>query len=312
MSGLSASIRETDVIGWQKNGSIIGIIFTEIIESHKNTAKAFVLNKLSNALSNSLNLEQTKKVRIFLHLFPEECDGTSPSEPDPSLYPDLVSRTESKKFSLLIKRTVDVAGAILGLIILAPLFLIISLLIRLSSRGPILFRQQRIGQFGRRFNFLKFRSMYRDCEHDIHREYVKQLIAGGEGYGLKKFESATNLGVYKITHDPRITPIGRFLRKTSLDELPQLWNVLKGEMSLVGPRPPIPYEFDSYDNWHKRRVLEAKPGLTGLWQVNGRSRITFDEMVRLDLKYVRMWSLWLDFKILLKTPWAVLIGAGAY
>jgi lipopolysaccharide/colanic/teichoic acid biosynthesis glycosyltransferase len=119
-------------------------------------------------------------------------------------------------------------------------------------------------------------------------------------------------GVYKLTKDSRITPVGAFLRKTSMDELPQFLNVLKGEMSLVGPRPPIPYEVEAYDIWHRRRLLEAKPGITGLWQVCGRSRVNFDDMVRLDLQYARTWSLWMDIKILLRTPGAVLLGAGAH
>jgi lipopolysaccharide/colanic/teichoic acid biosynthesis glycosyltransferase len=118
--------------------------------------------------------------------------------------------------------------------------------------------------------------------------------------------------VYKITEDSRVTPVGRFLRKTSLDELPQFLNVFRGEMSLVGPRPPIDYELDAYDIWHRRRVLEVRPGITGLWQVNGRSSLRFDDMVRLDLKYAEAWSLWLDFKILLQTPRAVFSREGAY
>jgi lipopolysaccharide/colanic/teichoic acid biosynthesis glycosyltransferase len=150
--------------------------------------------------------------------------------------------------------------------------------------------------------------MYTGNDPTIHREYVNAFIAA-------KIESGQSNGtqnpVYKLTRDPRITPVGRFLRKTSLDELPQLWNVLKGDMSLVGPRPPIPYEVLSYDIWHRRRILEAKPGITGLWQVSGRSRMTFNEMVRLDLEYARAWSLGLDMKILLRTPWAVFSGNGA-
>jgi lipopolysaccharide/colanic/teichoic acid biosynthesis glycosyltransferase len=125
-------------------------------------------------------------------------------------------------------------------------------------------------------------------------------------------EGPSQNAVYKIQDDPRVTRVGKFLRKTSLDELPQLINVLKGEMSLVGPRPPIPYELEAYQIWHRRRVLEAQPGITGLWQVNGRSRIKFDDMVRLDLQYARTWSVWLDIKILWQTPRAVLFGAGAY
>ena len=151
--------------------------------------------------------------------------------------------------------------------------------------------------------------MYVNNNPQIHRDYVQRLIAGGskgEPQDLKESK------VYKISADPRVTPVGKFLRRTSLDELPQLWNVLRGEMSLVGPRPPIPYEFEIYASWHRRRVLEIKPGVTGLWQVSGRSRVTFDDMVRLDLRYAKTWSLWLDLKILLATPRAVLYGEGAF
>ena len=147
------------------------------------------------------------------------------------------------------------------------------------------------------------RTMFADNDPGIHREYVQSFIAG------KAQEAGA---VYKIKDDPRITPLGRFLRRTSLDEFPQFWNVLRGEMSLVGPRPPLPYEFDAYDLWHRRRVLEMKPGVTGLWQVMGRSRTSFDDMVRMDLRYCQRWSLWLDLKILLATPLAVCIGSGAY
>jgi lipopolysaccharide/colanic/teichoic acid biosynthesis glycosyltransferase len=149
------------------------------------------------------------------------------------------------------------------------------------------------------------------CDNDasIHREYVKRFIAGETDPA--RVNHTQNV-VYKIQDDPRVTLVGKFLRKSSLDELPQFINVLKGEMSLVGPRPPIPYELEGYQIWHRRRLLEAKPGITGLWQVNGRSRLKFDDMVRLDLQYARTWSPWLDIKILLRTPRAVLIGAGAY
>jgi lipopolysaccharide/colanic/teichoic acid biosynthesis glycosyltransferase len=150
---------------------------------------------------------------------------------------------------------------------------------------------------------LKFRSMHMDNDPGIHEEYVRKLIAN---------EVMDSGGAYKIKDDPRVTPIGRFIRRTSLDELPQFVNVLTGEMSLVGPRPPISYEFETYALWHRRRVLEVKPGITGIWQVHGRSRTTFDEMVRMDLLYIRNQSIWLDLKILLKTPLAVISGAGAF
>lgn len=165
-----------------------------------------------------------------------------------------------------------------------------------------------MGQYGVKFTFLKFRSMYFQSNPKIHQDYVRRLISGKEDCQ----RSDNNGGVYKIQNDPRVTAIGRLLRKTSLDELPQFFNVLKGEMSLVGPRPPIPYEVDAYEIWHRRRILEVKPGITGLWQVEGRSRIKFDEMVRLDLRYAQTWSPWLDIKILLRTPQAVLRGNGAY
>jgi lipopolysaccharide/colanic/teichoic acid biosynthesis glycosyltransferase len=203
----------------------------------------------------------------------------------------------------------DIAGSIAALILFSPLFALIALAIKLTSKGPILFKQERVGRYGLRFTFLKFRSMECDNDARIHREYVKRFISG-EADSARV--SHTEDVVYKIQDDPRVTRVGKFLRKTSLDELPQFINVLKGDMSLVGPRPPIPYELEGYQIWHRRRVLESKPGITGLWQVNGRSRLKFDDMVRLDLQYAKTWSLWLDIKILLRTPRAVLFGAGAY
>ena len=175
----------------------------------------------------------------------------------------------------------------------------------------MLFRQRRVGQYGKSFTFLKFRSMYVGNDSSVHRQYVTQLIAG-EAQCNPSGDNGDGIGVYKLTNDTRITRVGAFLRRTSLDELPQLLNVLKGDMSLVGPRPAIPYEVAAYQTWHRRRVLEVKPGITGLWQVNGRCRIKFDEMVRLDLRYAKNWSPWLDMKILLRTPRAVLVGEGAH
>jgi lipopolysaccharide/colanic/teichoic acid biosynthesis glycosyltransferase len=196
----------------------------------------------------------------------------------------------------------------MALILLSPLFILISALIKLTSEGPILFKQRRVGQYGARFTFLKFRSMHPRSDSKIHEDYVKGFIAGKAG-SPEPGESRN--AVYKLKDDPRVTRVGRVLRKASLDELPQFINVLMGDMSLVGPRPPIPYELEAYDPWHRSRLLEAKPGITGLWQVHGRSRTTFDDMVRLDLRYARTCSLWLDLKILLKTPRAVLSGQGA-
>jgi lipopolysaccharide/colanic/teichoic acid biosynthesis glycosyltransferase len=203
----------------------------------------------------------------------------------------------------------DIVGSTLALILLTPVFLLLAIIIKMTSKGPVLFRQQRVGQFATPFEFLKFRSMSVSTDAGIHKEYVQNFIAGkAQPVAAVKDQKV----VYKITSDPRVTWIGRFMRRASLDELPQFWNVLSGEMSLVGPRPPIPYEIEAYDIWHRRRLLEAKPGITGLWQVHGRSRTTFDEMVRLDLRYSRTWSPLLDLKILLQTPRAVISGDGAY
>jgi lipopolysaccharide/colanic/teichoic acid biosynthesis glycosyltransferase len=203
----------------------------------------------------------------------------------------------------------DIVGSVLALLLFAPVFLAIALAIRLTSKGPVFFRQKRVGQSGEEFTFLKFRTMHVNNDPRIHQEYVRQLIAGtaqrhpGNGNGEC---------VYKLTKDSRITRVGRFLRRTSLDELPQFLNVLRGEMALVGPRPATAYEVEAYDTWHRRRIFEAKPGITGLWQVSGRSRVNFDEMVRLDLQYARTWSPWVDLKILMRTPAAVFFGDGAY
>ena len=209
--------------------------------------------------------------------------------------------------SLGVKRLMDIAGSLAALLLSLPLFIAITITIKLTSRGPVLFRQVRLGQYGKRFTFLKFRSMCANNDPTIHREYVKQFIAGANGCA----QIAGTQTCYKLTADPRITPVGRFLRKTSLDEIPQFLNVLLGDMSLVGPRPPILYEAGCYHTWHKARLLAAKPGITGLWQVAGRSSVKFDDMVRLDLRYAQSWSLWLDLKILLQTPLAVLAMSGA-
>jgi lipopolysaccharide/colanic/teichoic acid biosynthesis glycosyltransferase len=222
---------------------------------------------------------------------------------------EILNQSQIQNFQLRIKRLLDVMGSLVGIILCTPLMLVTSVIIKLTSKGPILFRQERLGFLGKPFTFLKFRSMKVDCDESLHKDYVTKLI-NGDNDSINK--GSADCPLYKLTEDPRITPIGKFLRKSSLDELPQFFNVLMGDMSLVGPRPPISYECDLYKRWHCRRVLEVKPGITGLWQVSGRSSTTFDEMVRLDLAYVRNWSLWLDIKIILKTFWAVLSTKGGY
>jgi lipopolysaccharide/colanic/teichoic acid biosynthesis glycosyltransferase len=307
---LFVSTREIDAKGWYEYQSTIGAIFSEGMGVKKNE-QDIIRHKVYTNLNKTLDLEQLKKIRIFFHVFPNEDDAQKNNDPpDLTVYPDLPKRDAYRRNSLLLKRAIDILGSLMGLILFSPLFLIIPLLIKLFSRGPVLYQQTRIGRHGEKFTFLKFRTMYINNNHNPHREYVRNLISGKKSTG--KEGTAKQEAVYKITHDPRITRIGHFLRKTSLDELPQFFNVLKGEMSLVGPRPPIPYEIEEYDIWHRRRFLETKPGITGLWQVRGRSTTTFDDMVRLDLQYSIEWSLWLDIKILLQTPKAVLSGKGAY
>jgi lipopolysaccharide/colanic/teichoic acid biosynthesis glycosyltransferase len=307
---LRASTRETDHIGWYKEGAILGLIFTEVGSTDMGVTGEALRTKMRVGIDKELGAGSAAKITISFHIFPEHVgDGQTGPVADSKLYPELESRDAVRKISLAMKRAMDIAGSATLLLVMLPVFAVIAALIKLNSKGPVLFKQQRLGKYGARFNCLKFRSMYLNNSPKIHQDYVRQFIAGSADAGAQNGDKAV---VYKITADPRITPIGRFLRKTSLDELPQFWNVLVGEMSLVGPRPPVPYEFEVYELWHRRRVLEVKPGITGLWQVSGRSSTRFDEMVRLDLLYCREWSLWLDLKILLATPKAVIFGSGAY
>jgi len=300
---LANSARETDLHGWYQYGSVVGVICTEIGKGDLTSILNALQSRVGAALQNSLRLEQMNVIRISFHVFPENFDlNKGGHSADISLYPDLMPKNLTSKTSQLTKRAIDVVGSLVALTLLSPLYFIIAVAIKLTSKGPIFFKQERVGQNGIRFSCLKFRSMYYKNDAKIHQEYIRGLIAGKhDGKG----------DVYKIKDDPRVTPVGKFLRKTSLDEIPQFLNVLKGDMSLVGPRPPIPYEVEVYEAWHRRRFLEAKPGITGLWQVEGRSRTKFDEMVRLDLRYVKTWSPWLDIKILLRTPAAVFRGDGA-
>ncbi len=302
------STRETDLVGWYKKGSVLGVIFTELGLESKTPITDILRSKITSAMHTDLGRRIASKLRLAVHLFPE---GHNQNEglTDFTLYPDLSSGGPKRDLSLIVKRSVDIVGSAALMLLLTPVVAAIALAIKLTSKGPVIFRQERLGQFGKRFKCLKFRTMYANNDPKIHQEYVQRFIAGEAD---KNPSETGKTEVYKITKDPRVTRVGRFLRKTSLDELPQFWNVLMGQMSLVGPRPPVPYEFEVYDLWHRRRVLELKPGVTGLWQVSGRSRMCFDDMVRLDLRYSQSWSLWLDIKILLATPRAALTGEGAY
>jgi lipopolysaccharide/colanic/teichoic acid biosynthesis glycosyltransferase len=307
---LCSVIRETDIIGWHVDNHILGVIATEIGNASAAEVRSRISQKLHAAFVQSLGSNLASHIAISFHFFPDDPTGSNGDHGsgNKAHYPEFAKKKVSRRLALGLKRVIDVCGSLLALIVLSPLFLVIALAIRLTSEGPVVFSQERLGQHGKRFPFLKFRSMRTNCDSKIHQEYVARFIAGDASLA----KDTASLPTFKIQKDPRVTSVGSFLRRTSLDELPQFWNVLKGEMSLVGPRPPLEYEFKAYDIWHRRRVLEIKPGMTGLWQVEGRSRTQFDEMVRMDLKYARAWSLWLDAAILLRTPIAVITGNGAH
>ncbi len=307
---LLGACRDTDQVGWYEDGAVVGVMFTGLIVSDRNSILTAILNRVSGALRDELSFEQFSQIGITFHFFPDdwEANGDGPQS-NTALYPDLVSREKRGRGQLFAKRVIDIVGSSTVLLLCAPLMLLVALLIKVTSRGPVFYRQTRVGQYGRTFTFLKFRSMHANNDAKVHREYVTKLITEQQS---GKAAPTGEGGVYKLTNDRRITRIGHFIRRTSIDELPQLLNVLMGDMSLVGPRPPIPYELAAYQTWHRRRLLEVRPGITGLWQVTGRCTVKFDEMVRLDLRYATSWSPWLDIKILLMTPWAVIKGSGAY
>ena len=295
IESLSAVTRETDLMGWFARRTVISVVLTEVQRFEPAAARALEV-RISQQLGKHLDAETIGKVSIRVRVPPRENaseDGEWPVDQPKTAYD-------------AAKRGLDVLGSLTLLLLLSPVFLVISAVVKAGSRGPVFFGQMRVGQMMKPFRMQKFRTMRVDADPALHREYVASFI-----HSTAQPQLAGGNAVFKLTNDPRVTRVGRVLRKTSLDELPQLWNVLRGEMSLVGPRPPIPYELEQYKPWHCRRILEAKPGITGLWQVAGRSRTTFDEMVRLDLRYARTCSLWNDLKILAATPAAVFSGKGA-
>jgi len=299
LTSLQKNTRETDIKAWVDQ-DVIGIILPDTDEKG-----------LQRCLEKIKNGDENRNYRVvsatYPHfLFERLLAGT---ENPPDIFPiELDEVWHSNALSRFGKRCMDIAGSFAGIVILSPLMVLICLAIKLDSSGPVIFRQIRHGEKGSRFGFLKFRSMATNCDDKAHREYVTNLIKGEHE---RINQGDTEEPLYKMRSDPRVTRVGKVIRKTSIDELPQLFNVLKGDMSLVGPRPPLPYEVEKYEPWHLRRILEVKPGITGLWQVDGRSKTSFDDMVRLDLQYALNWSLWLDMKILLKTVRAVIRPNGA-
>jgi lipopolysaccharide/colanic/teichoic acid biosynthesis glycosyltransferase len=297
IDALTAAVGGRGVVGWFENGAVLGAIVPEMSGPRPETLVWRELDKRIGAAADRLSIQ----VHTYLPAR-DQRDPCSMVNPFPA---DSFLRPEGHPMRR-VKRVMDIALSLLLLVLLSPLFLAIAAVLKLTSPGPILFRQRRIGQMARPFTMLKFRTMRANADPALHQEFVTKFIKSSA-----QLHPLGRKAVFKLTNDPRVTPLGRILRKTSLDELPQFWNVLRGEMSLVGPRPPLPYELEHYKPWHYRRVLEAKPGITGLWQIAGRSRTTYDDMVRLDLRYVQDGSMRTDLKILLATPLAVLSGRGA-
>jgi len=280
-----------EVVGALKD--IPGIISTSVIDEIVFIVPRSWLNKIEEAM---LYCESAGiKVHLAVDLF--DLKFSKSKQTDLFGFPLLTFESTPSKFGqLFIKRLFDFVASCIGLLILSPVFLLVSILIKSTSEGPVFFKQLRCGLHGRKFQFYKFRTMTVDAESRL-----KEILKYNEMDGP----------VFKMTNDPRVTKVGKWLRKYSIDELPQLWNVIKGDMSLVGPRPPLPYEVEKYDIWQRRR-LSMRPGITCLWQASGRNKIVdFNEWMRLDLEYIDNWSLWLDCKILLKTIPVVLLGVGA-
>jgi lipopolysaccharide/colanic/teichoic acid biosynthesis glycosyltransferase len=304
IDAVTAVTRQTDVVGWIDR-QVIGVVLAEATAFDARFART-IDDRLRRELAKHLDAAALDRCSTRLHVYPE-VNAAAPSASQVETRNLLVAPEEGRTVAYhAVKRALDIIGSIALLVVLSPLLLLIAALVKLMSPGPLFFRQIRIGQGMKRFTMLKFRTMHVNADHSIHHEFVTLFIKSKSQNG-----EPGSKALFKIVDDPRVTPIGRVLRKTSLDELPQLWNVLRGDMSLVGPRPPVPYELEQYQRWHQRRVLDAKPGITGLWQVSGRSRTTFDDMVRLDIRYAQRRSLWNDLKILLATPGAVISGKGA-
>ena len=292
-------VRDTDMLGYLGNGCV-AVLLTDTSECGTTSFSERIV-------------ECTKGVpfSIATATYPDDLFDRllSQAHETPALDAFLFDdRDGPNRLWLALKRGLDVAGALAAIAVLAPVMAIVAMAVAITSPGPVVFKQVRLGLRGTPFVFYKFRSMYSNADERIHREFVRNLIRQDEN---AEGTSGSTRAWSKMRGDPRITPLGAFLRSTSLDELPQLFNVLKGDLSLVGPRPPLPYEVEQYEPWHLRRIMATKPGISGLWQVESRGQSMFDDMVRLDLRYIRNCSLKLDLRILLKTVKVVLFRNGA-
>ena len=290
---------DSDLVGWYEQDAVIGFI-RPLADQNPGEAAAELAATVRRQLDHCLGQRHSEGCSMRLEVYSPHREAV----PSVLLEPEDFQQKSRRQLRQAAKRALDIAGSAALIAALLPVFLVVAALVKLTSKGPVFFRQQRVGEGGKPFMMLKFRTMRVNADEAIHKQYVTSFIQSGA--------AASPDGVFKIVNDPRLTSVGGFLRRCSLDELPQFWNVLKGEMSLVGPRPPLSYEVANYKHWHRRRLLEAKPGITGLWQVTGRSRTTFEDMVRLDLRYAKSHSVWTDIKILLATPRAVVSGKGAH
>ena len=307
VDALASVKRQSDVVGWVRFGTVLGIVVPEI---RRLDVGDDLVRRFRRELETRLGHAIAARVFIRLRVHPDSLRETAALDFDDDTWSTGTVRraTALPRAALypVAKRACDILGSVTFLLLFLPLLLILAVLVKLNSRGPVLFRQVRLGYKGRPFTLLKFRTMYVDADHALHQTYMSWFIKASDSS-----VASEDRAPFKMYNDPRVTSVGAFLRKMSFDELPQLWNVLRGEMSLVGPRPPIGYEVDQYEPWHRRRVMDVKPGMTGLWQIAGRSRTTFDQMVRLDLRYAKTRSLRNDIRILFATPGAMISGKGA-
>lgn len=307
MVRLRGLVRETDLLGQMDSGDC-AVLLTDT----NAPGRLGFVSRIGRALRAAADLELAITGATYPDQLFENLDAGRKVVPLGSLMLDDTGPTTHAGYAG--KRLLDLAGAAVAIALLAPLMAAVAVAVAASSPGPVVFRQVRLGRGGAPFVFLKFRTMTHGADDAVHRDFIARLIAGapaGEAHRSAPADDAATQGSFKLQDDPRVTRLGRFLRRTSLDELPQLFNVLRGDMSLVGPRPPIPYEARHYRAWHLRRLLQVKPGITGPWQVAGRSQVPFDEMVRMDLRYIARCSLALDLLLLLRTVGVVVSGRGA-
>ena len=306
IAALARTLRDTDVLGWFKSRETLGAICVELGTCDVAEARQAILKKIDECILHSYAF-RGQPIQVAVHVLPPFSEHAVLERKDADAAENLWRAVFRRKKVVSIQSVLDTLGAFVLLLMLSPLLLVIAVCIRMTSKGPAIFCQTRVGARCQPFSIYKFRTMTQANDNGQHQNYVKQFIRGTAEQQLDDCGKP----LYKLAKDSRVTPLGKILRRTSLDELPQLWNVLRGDMSLVGPRPILTYEVEHYSLWHRRRVFEAKPGLTGLWQVHGRSRCNFDEMIRLDLGHTKPQTLGLYLKVLLRTPGAVIRGSGA-